>query len=234
MALEKKALVTTSDPNIFAVYRQVSMNDQITAIFGTSAGAEKLNYCTPVGFNGTTQYYGAWMAPAPTKLVVTIDGSTGGTWGLTYNGVVLANTTFAHNEAAALVKATLASRGINATVVLATGVYTITFDSDVDVSNLPTVSGDVTQLTGGTTPTATATAGTASYGTHVIRGFVWPETIKLSASVQVQGQVMVAGRIPYRFIAENVKEADLDALKAELKRTPLGRGIIVEDLVNIH
>jgi hypothetical protein len=234
MALDKKELVTTSSADIFAVYPQVSMNDQITAIFGISTGAETLNYCAPVGFNATTEYYGAWMAPDPTVLEIDTGGAAGGTWGITYNGVELDNTTFAEDASASLVQATLASRGIAASVERNTGVYTITFDSDVDVSNLPTVSGDVTPLTGETGAAATATDGASTYGTHIIRGFVWPETVTLSAAAQVQGQVMVAGRIPYSYIAEDIDSGDIDALKAELKRTPLGRGIIVEDLVNIH
>ncbi len=231
MALNQKELVQASSGDVFAARPQVSMNDQITAIFGTSATEDKLTYCTPVGYNESTGFYGEWIAPDPTVLVVT--SGTGGTWGLTYNGVVLANTTFAHNATAALVKATLASRGIDASVELDTGVYTITFDSDKDVAVLPVVAGDVTQLTGGS-PSAVPTAGTATLGLHVIRGFVWPEEVQLDDTNEVQGKVMVQGRLPYRNIASTQAAGDLAALQVELKRTPLGRGIIVEDLVNIH
>lgn len=236
MALEQKELVTQGSSDAFAEYPQVSMNDQITAVFGASAGEETLSYCAPVGYNESTGYYGAWTAPDPTVLVVDTDGATGGTWGLTIDDIVIANDTFAEDAAAALVEATiLAETGVVASVELDTGVYTITFDADTQLTTLPTVTGDVTQLTGaGGDEAATATAGTATYGTHVIRGFVWPEEIDLDDTNQVQGQVMVQGRLPYRYIAENVDSGDVSALQTELKRTPLGRGIIVEDLVNIH
>lgn len=236
MALEQKELVQTSSGDVFATYPQVSMNDQITAVFGTSAGAETLTYCNPVGYNESTGYYGAWVAPDPTVLEVDTDGATGGTWGITIDGIVIANTVFAYNATAALVATTIkAETGVEATVALDTGVYTITFDADAQVATLPTVSGDVTQLTGaGGSEAATATAGTATYGLNLIRGFVWPEEITLDATNQVQGQVMISGRIPLRYITDTVDAGDVAALEAELKRNALDRGIIVEDLVNIH
>jgi len=235
MALNQTELITESSTEVFPNQAQVSMNDQITAVFGTSAGEETLGYCQAVGYNETTGYYAQWMAPDPTVLEVDTGGATGGTWGLTIDGIAIANSTFANDASAALVAATiLAETGVDATVALDAGVYTITFDADTQVANLPTVTGDVTQLTGGTDEAATATAGTASYGTHIIRGFVWPTKITLDDTNQVQGQVMVQGRIPYDAIADNEEAGDLTALQTELKRTPLGRGIIVEDLVNIH
>ncbi len=235
MALKQRELVTNSSSDIFAEYPQVSLNDHITAIFGTSAGAETLGRCQAVGYNDTTGYYGAWIAPDPTVLEIDIDGSTGGTWGLTIDSIVIANTVLAHNASAALVASTiLASTGVVASVDLTSGVYTITFDADVQVANLPTVTGDVSQLTGGTTPTAVVTAGTATYGLNIIRGFIWPDTVDLSATLQVHGEVMVEGRLDYSYIAANESAGDINALETELKRTPLGRGIIVEGLANIH
>ena len=235
MALEQKELVSNSAADIFAVYPQVSMNDTITSTFGTNAAADNLARCTPVGFNDTTGYWGEWLAADPTILTVDIDGSTGGTWGLTVDGIVIANTVLDDAATAALVQSTiLASTGIVTTVDLTAGVYTITFGADTQVANVPTVSGDVTQLTGGTTPTAVETAGTSTFGLSVIRGFAWPEEIQLSATLQVHGQTMVEGRIAASYIEDTQEAGDLTALRTELKRTPLGRGIIVEDLANIH
>ena len=101
------------------------------------------------------------------------------------------------------------------------------------MANLPTVDADITQLTGGTAA-KTVTAGTATYGLHTIRGFVWPDEFTLDATNQVHGEVMVEGRIPYAPIAATVAAGDVTALQAELKSTMLGRSIIVEDLPNIH
>ena len=231
MALEQKELVTTSAANVFAVYPQVSMNDQITGIFGTSAGAEELDYCAPVGYNESTGYYGAWVAPDPTVLVVTLTDASSGNWTVTANGVTTAN--IAYNATAAAVTEAIRLIGHGVTVVKAAAVYTITFGSEADIYTLPTVSGTVSGITGGS-PTAVATAGTATYGLHNIRGFVWPETVQLSATKQVQGQIMISGRIPLRYITDTVDAGDVAALTAELKANAMDRGLIIEDLVNAH
>ena len=231
MALEQKELVQTSAANVFAVYPQVSMNDQITGIFGTSAGAEELDYCTPVGYNESTGYYGAWVAPDPTVLVVTLTSAASGNWTVTANGVTTAN--IAYNATAAAVVEAIRLIGHDVTVSKEEAVYTITFGDEADITTLPTVSGTVSGITGGS-PTAVATAGTATYGLHNIRGFVWPETVQLSATKQVQGQIMVSGRIPLRYITDTVDAGDVAALTAELKANALDRGLIIEDLVNAH
>lgn len=233
MALEQKELVQTSGSDIFPVFEKVSMNDHITAIFAASAGAETLSRTAPVGYNDATGYYGAWVAPDPTTILLD-GGFTGGTFGLTVDGIVIANTVLAWDATAALVAATiLSATGVVATVVLAAGEYTITFDADTQVANLPTVDADITQLTGGTAA-KTVTAGTSTFGLHTIRGFVWPDEVVLSATLQVHGEVMVEGRIPYASIAATVDAGDVTALAAALKSTMLGRSIIVEDLPNIH
>jgi hypothetical protein len=235
MALEQKDLVEYTSADIFAEYPQVSMHERIVAEFGTAAGADLLARCTPVGFNSTTGYYGEWLAADPTILTVDIDGSTGGTWGLTVDGIVIANTVFAHNATAALVEATiLASTGIVASVDLTAGVYTITFDAPAQVSAIVVAAGDVTQLTGGTTPTAVETAGTSTYGLSTIVGFVWPDEIQLSATLTVQDVIMTQGRISYTYISPTVAVGDVTALAAELKANAMSRGIIVEDLPQIH
>ena len=235
MALEQKALVDFGADDSFAVLTKTSMNDTVTSTYGTDSGAELLARSTPVGYNDTTGYWGQWLAADPAILTVDIDGSTGGTWGLTVDGIVIANTVLADDATAALVQSTiLASTGMVTTVDLTAGVYTITFGADTQVANVPVVTGDVTQLTGGTAPTAVATAGTSTYGLSTVRGFIHPEEVQLSATLQVHGQTMVEGRIPYADIAATQESGDLAALIVELKRTPLGRGIIVEDLPNIH
>lgn len=232
MALEPKELVNYSAENIFATYPQVSMNDQITAVFGVVSVETVLTYCTPVGYNEVTGFYGKWVAPDPTTLSVDTGGATGGTFTVTVNGQ--ATSAIAYNATTDTVEAELLGLGYSVSVALASGVYTISFSADPQLTALPTVSGSVASLTGATDAAATATEGTATYGTHIIRGFIWPEEVSLSTDYQVHGQVMVSGRIPYRYIAKTVASADEPALQAELKRSALGRGLIIEDLVNIH
>jgi hypothetical protein len=235
MALEQKALVEFGSANAFAELTKTSMNDTVTSTYGTNAAADLLARSTPVGYNDTIGYWGEWLAADPAILTVDIDGSTGGTWGLTVDGIVIANTVLADDATAALVQSTiLAATGIVTTVDLTAGVYTITFGADTQVANVPVNTGDVTQLTGGSTPTAVATAGASTFGLSTVRGFAHPEPIQLSTTLQVHGETMVEGRLPYADIAATQESGDLPALIIELKRTPLGRGIIVEDLPNIH
>jgi hypothetical protein len=118
---------------------------------------------------------------------------------------------------------------------LETGVYTITFNVDQkDIENVPTLTGDVTDLTGDTSSAATVTAGTSTYGLNKLVGFVWPAEVQLSATTQTIGVVMTTGRIAYADITPTVDSGDVAALATEIKQTALGRGIIVEDLPNIH
>lgn len=219
MALDQKELVTSSAANVFAVYPQVSMNDQITGIFGTSTGAEELDYCTPVGYNESTGYYGAWVAPDPTVIHVEADGA------ITINGTATAAVDV-DADTPAIVKGKLLAIGIQASVTEDTDVFTITLDGDAQISVIPTVT-----VAG---EGNTVTDGTSTYGLHNIRGFVWPETVQLSATKQVQGQIMVSGRIPLRYITDTVDAGDVAALTAELKANALDRGLIIEDLVNAH
>lgn len=232
MALSQPELVTYSASDIFADYEQVSMHERIIAVFGTSAGAETLERCEPVGFNSTTGYYGMWTAPDAASIEIDTGGASGGTWFITVDGT--STGTLAYNATAAVVTATLLGMGYEATVALATGVYTITFDAATQIANVPTLTGDVASLTGGTGEAATVTAGTSTYGLDSIVGFVWPDEITLSATEQVQGTIMTAGRISYDYISPTVAAGDVTALAAELKANALSRGIIVEDLVNIH
>jgi hypothetical protein len=236
MATKQVELAQYSGSDIFAKFPQVSMNDHITAIFGASAGAEVLGRCTPVGFNKTTGFYGKWMAPAPASIVIDTDDADGGVFVITVDGVSSGN--IAWNATAESIRTTLLGMGYVATVTKVNEIYTITFDAETQVVKVPVLTGTVTGLTkaGGavTAEAATVTAGTSSYGLHTVVGFVWPDEITLDATLQVQGEVMVSGRISYTYIVVNVASGDVDALKAELKNNALARDIVVEDLANIH
>ena len=232
MALEPKTLVTYSDADIFAKYPQVSMNDHITAIFGSSAGAETLKRCAPVGFNSTTGFYTAWMKPDPVVATVDVKDSSEGDFKLVIDGVDTAN--FAYNATAEVVRTTLLGMGYSVTVTLESGVYTVTFGAEPQIVAVPVVTANVTGLGGGTGEEASVEDGTSSHGTHNVVGFVWPDPVKLHASKEVHGEVMIGGRIAYEYIAEVVPEADRATLAAHLKTNALSRGIVVEGLPNIH
>jgi len=233
MATQPHTTPTASADDVFAVHKKVEMLQQKTWKFAQASADATLATCTPVGFNETTGEADVWMAPDPTVLLVD-GGFTGGTWGLTIDGIVIANTVLAFNATAALVAATiLASTGIAASVDLTTGAYTVTFDSEQHVTALPTVTCDVTQLTGGT-PAATVTAGTASTGLHKIKGIVWPEPIDVTDAGEVMGVVMVAGNVDYNELVDVVAAGDVAALKTACQETLLPRGLNVQNLTQVR
>lgn len=224
---------TAGSANAFAVFKKCESTLNKTWIF--AAGSGTIATATPVGFNESTGNAVKWMAPDPTVLVVDIDGDTGGTWGLTINGIVIANTVFAFNAAAAVVANTIkAQTGVVASVTLADEVYTITFDDEPEIKVLPVVTGDVTQLTGPGTPTAVATAGTATLGSHLIKGIVWPEPIVLNATGEIGGVVMVNGNVDIAELVATVDVGDVTALKAACRTELLPRGLNVQNLSQVR
>ena len=230
MALQQKELVTTGGS--FPNPSRVSMNEHITAVFGSVAADETITYCTPVGYNSSTGYYGKWVAPDAASIEVDTGGATGGTFFITVNGVTTGDQ--AYNVTAAALTEVLRGMGYDATVALAAGVYTIAFDADAEIAAVPTLTGDVSSLTGGSGEAATVTAGASTYGLSSLVGFVWPEEIDLLAAGEVQGDVMTQGRIDFADIESTVDSGDVAALQAEIKRTALGRALIVEGVTNIH
>jgi len=168
----------STDPILTTNKRIVSEKD-LNVTFAAVNSAAVLGVGYPVGFNESTGNHAPWMAPDASILVVDIASRTGGTWGMTVNSLVIANTVFAWNVAAAVVQEALRVAGFNATVVLDTKIYTITFSDEAQIKVIPaTLEGDVTALTGGSADaTATETAGTSSQGTHNIRGFIHPNDL---------------------------------------------------------
>ena len=173
--------------------RIISEEDINVSIDSTDA-AVLLDVGYPMGFNKTTNMWGPWMAPDATVFVVDIASRTGGTWGMTVDSLVIANTVIAWNATAAVVTELLRVNGYVVTVDLTSKVYTITFSNTPEIETLPTVSGDVTQLTGGSADaTATATAGTATLGKQVVRGFVNPEVIQTGINTGTAALVVLTG-----------------------------------------
>jgi hypothetical protein len=235
MANESTSLVTQGGDDTFANHKRVVLGplSPFPGIFGTNAAELLMAKAYPIGYNTNTEQYAPWMAPDPTTVLVD-GGFTGGTWGITIDGIDIANTVLAWNATAALVAATIkASMGVEATVVLATGEYTITFGAEDQLAVLPTVTVDVTQLTGGTAA-ATVTDGTASYGTHRLQGVVYPDPVQLDETNTVQGNIMIDGEIALGEMTSLVEAGDVAALTAAAKAQTLASGLKVHDLPNIH
>jgi len=230
MALVPKTLTSTGGS--FPNQSRVSMNDHITAVFGSVAADATLTYCTPAGYNESTGFYGAWVAPDPASVEIDTGGATGGTFFITVNGV--STGTQAYNVSAVALTEVLRAMGYTATVTLDTGVYDVSFNADSEVQTVPTLTGDVASLTDGSGEAATVTAGASTYGLSALKGFIWPEEVNVVTTGEVHGEVMTKGRIDYRDIEPTVDSGDVAALETEIKRSALGRGLIVEGLPNIH
>lgn len=231
MANAKTGLATFGEADSFGKFPKVVTVDNIVAVFGTNAADKELAPCYPVGYNATTGKYAPWMAPDPTVLVVTLTSAASGNWTVTANGVTTAN--IAYNASAAAVVEAIRLIGHAVTVAKDSAVYTITFGAEADVIGLPTVSGTVSGITGGS-PTAVATAGTSTYGTHKVQGFVFPNTITLDDTNTTQGVVMVKGEIDISEATALVDSGDVAALTAACKAQTLGAGIKVLGIANIN
>ncbi len=181
MTLNREPKQNFSTEDILTPNQRIVSENDINVTFASTDSAAVLGVGYPVGYNESTGDHAPWMAPDASVLEVDIASRTGGTWGMTVNSLVIANTIFAWNATAAVVQETLRTAGFNATVVLNTKIYTITFDDEAQIKVLPsTLEGDVTQLTGGSADaTATETAGNATNGTHNIRGFIHPNALSI-------------------------------------------------------
>ena len=234
MALQPNLTVPAEgSADAFAVHKKCEMTQQKTWQFAAVASDETVPTCYPVGFNESTGNAVKWIAPDPTVALVN-GGFTGGTWGLTINGIVIAKTVLAWNATAALVAATIkASIGVEVSVDLTAGVYTLTFDAEAEVSVLPTVTVDVSSLTGGT-PLATITAGTATLGAHKIKGIVWPEPLELLVAGEVAHACMVYGNVDFEELTAVTDVGDLAALTAACRTELLPRGLNVQNLTQVR
>ena len=174
--------------------RITSLHNQIITIGALGASAQ-LAVGYPMGFNQSTNKHTPWVKPTPSVTVLTLNSRTGGTWGITINGVGVANTVIAWNATAAVVKAELRGLGYDATVVLDTKVYTITWNGTPEIQDaLPTVVIDLTAFTGGSADaTQVTTAGTLTNGADRIRGFINPEVAQIGVTAGTGAAVVLTG-----------------------------------------
>jgi hypothetical protein len=233
MATQSREFKTAAAANsLLNPNKKIIAKNTLNVLFGPTASADvEMAVCYPVGFNKSTGKYAPWMAPDPTKIVVTLTSAASGTWTLTVNGVDTGTIVYAPTAAA--VAAALRAIGYIATVVKEAAVYTITFDAQSEIETLPTVTGTVTGISGGS-PTAVADPGTVTNGTNIIKGFVYPETITTDQTDDVIGVITQECEVAYDEIADLVAVGDVTALEAALKADLVEKGIIVQGLVGVH
>jgi len=190
---DPKAVFGTND--ILTTNKRIVSELDLNVSIPAASAASALAIGYPMAYNESTGKHAPWMAPDPTVFVVDIASRTGGTWGMTINSLVYANTIFAWNITAAALTEALRKDGFNVTVDLTSKVYTLTFDDEAQIKVIPsTLTGDVTQLSGGTADaTATATAGTSTYGTHHIRGFINPNVMQSGIQTGALALVVLTG-----------------------------------------
>ena len=163
MTLQDMEIPSAASANtLFRNHGRINSRYEATVTFGTDAGASELAVLTPCGMNASTGKWGAWVAPDPTVLTITLTGATGGTFTITVNGVT--TSALAYNASAATVVAALLAIGVTATDTLGSSIHTITFTDLKFQSVLPTVSATMTGITGytGTDAAVTVTPGTAA------------------------------------------------------------------------
>lgn len=233
MSIAKEALNNNAaSDTLYKNNKRISSAYDLNITLGSTGSAKELAVCYPIGYNKSTQKFGPWMAPDPTVLTVNTGGASGGVFKVTVNGVTAAD--IAYNATAATVEAILKDIGYDVSVSVASGVYTITFDAQSEIEVLPTVTGDVSGLTGATSPAATPAAGTATYGLNKIRGFINPEAVTTSTTQDTIATMMITGEIYYTEATELVDSGDVTALEAALKDDLVGKGLIVQGLPGIY
>lgn len=211
--------------SIKTVQLTIVSSDRTTVSFGT--GSTTLAAGTPLGYDATNNLYGKFVAPAPAQY--DIDTGTAGVFALTVNGVATGD--IAYNATKAAIEAKFAAIGHVVTATTDGATVNVTFDSEKDITSVPT-------LVETTAPTATSsavTAGTSTNGLHNVAAFVWPNAVELDATNNVLGVVMTKGEI-YKFaeVEALVDAGDRAALKAQCKDKLLAKGIVVRGIANIN
>lgn len=166
MVLNRTAKQNFSTEAIITPNERIVSENDINVTFAAADSGAVLGVGYPVGYNESTTDHAPWMAPDPTVSVITLTGATGGTFTITVNSATTG--AIAYNAAAAAVAGYLRGIGVTASVVLATLVYTITFDGEAQIKVLPTVSADLSGITGDVSESVTATPGTAQIASPTV------------------------------------------------------------------
>ncbi len=124
------------------------------------------------------------------EIEMDVGTATGGTFTVTVNG--LTSAAIAFDATAGEVDTALGLIGFTVVTDLTSEVYTIVFSGKDEVITLPTLSGSIIPLTGAVVAIVT-TAGTATNGTHNIRGFIHPNVLSIGTKTGDVALVVLTG-----------------------------------------
>ena len=166
MTLNREPKQNFSTEDILTPNQRIVSENDINVTFAAANSAAVLSVGYPVGYNESTGNHAPWMAPDATVSVITLTGATGGTFTITVNTATTG--AIAYNATAAAVAGYLRGIGVTATVTLDTLVYTITFDGEAQVKVLPTVTANLSGITGDVTESVTVSDGTAQIASPTV------------------------------------------------------------------
>ncbi len=124
------------------------------------------------------------------EIEMDVSTATGGTFTVTANGLTTAAIAF--DATAGEVDTAVGLIGFTVVTDLTSELYTIVFSGKDEVITLPTLSGSIIPLTGPVVAIVT-TAGTATNGTHNIRGFIHPNTMQTGTQSGTLALVVLTG-----------------------------------------
>ena len=124
------------------------------------------------------------------EIEIDVSTATGGTFTVTANGLTTAAIAF--DATAGAVDTAVGLLGFTVVTDLTSEVYTIVFSGKDEVITLPTLSGSIVPLTGDVVAIVT-TAGTATNGTHNIRGFIHPNVLSVGTVTGSVALVVLTG-----------------------------------------
>lgn len=238
MALSPNELTKTTQS--FPSGLRVEIEHLKVAKFAPGSGT--LVRLTPLYFNTSTNSMGVWSATDGTEQISTITiNATGGTFTATVNGQATA--AVAYNATAATLQTAIdnldnvlpgdfvVTGGPGATAAFSI-TTSITGRQHATAFTLTTGAGSLTGGAG-TAVVATPTAAIAAVGKSQLKALVWPDAIVLDASLEVQGIVLIEGKVDYRDIP--LPAGELDANMAAAFRTQARNlGIHMQGLTQVR
>lgn len=195
MALKKtKTTNNAAENSLLVTNKEIISEYNINITIGAADAAVVYGVGYPFAFNDVTGQHAPWTAPDPTVLTIDLGQSTaatGGNFDVTVNDFKIED--FAFDATVAEVDALFKTAGYDVTTELASDIYTITFDGQPEIEVLPTVVGDVSDLTGATGEATSTADGTGTAGTDRIRGFIHPEQAQTGITTGDVALVVLTG-----------------------------------------
>lgn len=240
MATNQRELYSQASVSVVPTF--VPEHDAVQpGIFAADAGATELAVGTPLLFNKATGFWNVWTVGSEvTTITADSTAATAGTFTLTVDGVTTG--TIAYNATAAAVKAALvAANACDAEDVTVTcteanlgvndAVMTLTWSGAL-ANDALAVSADFGSLTGNPHVLAEATAGVDYSGG--VEGIVYPNAVQLHATNEVNGNIMLAGTVPYASVQLPSGESQADLKIALQNAETRKRGLKVVGIEGVQ